>query len=134
MSRLTEIIEKFQHIDREFMLELLLDYANKLPAVPDRLSQADDREAHRMHECMTPVYLWLEDVNGRRRMYAEVPPESATVRGFISLMIAAFDDQPLVEFEKAPEDLLAETGLLPMIGMNRRQGLQAIYRKVLGRG
>ena len=31
-----------------------------------------DREAHRIAECMTPVFLWIERENGVLRLYADV--------------------------------------------------------------
>jgi len=40
---------------------------------------------------MTPVSLWVEIVDGKVHVFADVPRESPTVRGFISMLLDAFN-------------------------------------------
>ena len=130
MSRLEEIIETFQAMDDDFRLELLLDYAEKLPPLPEEYQSAEQRETHKVHECQTPVSLWVEVNNGKVQIYADVPRESPTVRGFISLLISAFNGATPEAVLNAPPDLLHRTGLAHAIGMVRTQGLNAILRRI----
>jgi len=130
MSRLEEIIETFRAMDDDFRLELLLDYAEKLPPLPEQYQSEGQLEAHKVHECQTPVSLWVEVKNGKVQIFADVPRESPTVRGFISILISAFNGAAPETVLNAPSDLLNRTGLAHTIGMVRIQGLSAILRRI----
>ena len=130
MSKIEEIIEIFRGLDNDLRLELLLDFAEKLPPVPEEYRSEEQLETHRVHECQTPVSLWVNVVDGKVQIHADVPRESPTVRGFISLLIKAFDGASPVEIEMAPADILNRTGLASTLGMMRIQGLSAVYRRI----
>ena len=86
MPTLDTIIPRFKAADRSTRLETLLDYSRRLPPLPERLEAEKDRGEHRVHECQTPVFLWVELDDGKVHIHADVPRESPTVRGFISLL------------------------------------------------
>lgn len=130
MSQLNTIIDKFQQVDRDFILELLMDFAEKLPMVPEELRTAENAAAHRVHECLTPVALWVDVVNQKVTIRADVPRESPTVRGFVSVLIHGLDGATPGEVLDAPQDILQKTGLASLLGMNRVQGLSAIYQRI----
>ena len=130
MSKIEEIIEIFRGLDNDLRLELLLDFAEKLPTVPEEYRSEKQLETHRVHECQTPVSLWVNVVDGKVQIHADVPRESPTVRGFISLLIKAFNGASPAEIELAPTDILNHTGLASTLGMMRMQGLSAIYRRI----
>ena len=130
MSRLEEIIETFHSLDNDFRLELLLDYAEKLPPLPEKYQSSEQKEAHKVHECQTPVSLWVEVADGKVQIYADVPRESPTVRGFVSLLLSAFNGASPETVLNAPPDFLNRSGLAHTIGMVRIQGLSAILRRI----
>jgi len=130
MSKLDEIIEDFQYLDNEIRLEMLLDYSEKLPPVPESLLTKEQMETHKVHECLTPVSLWVNVQDGKVKIYADVPRESPTVRGFISMLIKAFNGAPPSDVADATNDILQETGLAQTLGMNRMYGLSAIYQRI----
>ncbi|HEX6643619.1 MAG TPA: SufE family protein [Gemmatimonadales bacterium] len=133
MARLDTIIRRFQQADRETRLETLLDYSRKLPPLPAEYAAARERGEHRVHECQTPVFLWIETpeaADGAVRIHADVPRESPTVRGFVSLLIHALDGMSREEVARVPADLLDQLRLGETIGMNRTQGLSAIVARV----
>ncbi|NIT55848.1 MAG: SufE family protein [Aliifodinibius sp.] len=129
-SKIAELIDTFASMDHEFRLEMLMDYAEKLPPLPERLKTAKQKETHRVHECQTPVSLWVEIEDGKVQIYADVPPESPTVRGFISLLMQAFNGAAPEDLLSAPSDILQRSGLAQTLGMTRMQGLSAVYRRV----
>mgnify|MGYP000134071928 CR=1 FL=1 len=129
-STLAEIIETFQSVDADTRLDLLLDYANNLPALPEKYRDEAVRDLGRIHECMTPVFLFMEKDAGNLRIYAEVAQEAPTVRGFVSILVSAFDGQPCQDAATAPADLLKLLGLDGQIRMNRAVGLSAILGRV----
>lgn len=125
-----KLIRRFQAADRDTRLEALLDASGKLPAVPDHLNAAADREAHRVTECQTPVFLWLEREGETLRIHADVPRESPTVRGFVALLIRELDGGPLAAARDLPTDLLHLLGLDDALGMLRSQGLAAVVQRI----
>ena len=129
-NALSDIIEAFQSVDAPTRLDLLLDYANSLPPLPAKYQSAAAKEMARVHECMTPVFLWFEKENGHLRIAAEVAEEAPTVKGFVSILAKAFDGSPCTEVAAVPMDLLQKLGLDGQIRMNRAVGLTAILARL----
>ncbi len=127
---LTDIIEAFQSVDAETRLMLLLDYAKNLPALPDRLSAARDEGLGRIEECMTPVFLFCEGENGHVRLFADVAEEAPTVKGFVSILVNAYDGADKPTIATIPDDLLQQLGLDGAIRMNRVVGLNAVLSRI----
>ena len=130
MSKINKVIETFQKLDDELRLELLMDYAEKFPSLPERYKSDKQIANHRVHECQTPVSLWVTIESDKVYIYADVPRESPTVRGFIALLINSFNGVSPEEVLKAPADILHRTGLVNTLGMVRIQGLSAIYKRI----
>ena len=130
MPTLETIIPRFKAADRSTRLETLLDYSRRLPPLPERLEAEKDRGDHRVHECQTPVFLWVELEDGKVHIHADVPRESPTVRGFISLMARTLEGAAPEDVAKIPDDLLAQLGLSETLGMTRTQGLTAILQRI----
>ena len=133
MPRLDTIIRRFQQADRDTRLETLLDYARKLPPLPPRHEEARAAGLNRVHECQTPVFLWVdagEKPGDIVEIHADVPRESPTVRGFVSLLIQGLQGMTRAEVAALPADLLDQLRLGETIGMNRTQGLSAIVMRI----
>lgn len=126
--KLDRYISRFRAADRNTRLEALLDFSQKLPPIsPDR---ARAKEAHRVPECQTPVFLWVDVRDGRVSIAADVPRESPTVRGFVSLLAHGLEGATPAEVAALPDDLLHSLGLDEALGMLRTQGLTAIVRRI----
>ncbi len=125
-----KLIRRFQAADKTLRLEALLDASRKLPELPLPLRDDRDREAHRVTECQTPVFLWLEREGDRLRFHADVPRESPTVRGFVSLLVRELDGEPIATAAALPADLLHLLGLDEALGMMRSQGLGAVVQRI----
>jgi len=130
MPTLDTLIPRFKAADRTTRLETLLDYSRKLPPLPERYRDEMARGEHRVQECMTPVYLWVEVDDGKVHIHADVPPESPTVRGFISLLAKSLAGAAPADVARVPDDLLDQLGLSETLGMNRTQGLTAILYRI----
>jgi cysteine desulfuration protein SufE len=130
MPSLDTLIPRFKSADRTTRLETLLDYSRKLPPLPARYQEEKVRGGHRVHECQTPVFLWVEVDEGKVHIHADVPPESPTVRGFISLLARALEGAAPEEVARVPDDLLDQLGLSETLGMTRTQGLTAILNRI----
>jgi cysteine desulfuration protein SufE len=130
MPTLETLIPRFQAADRNTRLETLLDYSKKLPALPERLEAEKQLGHNRVHECQTPVFLWVELDGGRVHIHADVPRESPTVRGFISLLARSLEGETPAAVARIPNDLLDQLGLSETLGMTRTQGLTAILYRI----
>ena len=130
MPSLESLIPRFKAADRQTRLETLLDYSKRLPPLPERYEAEKQQGHNRVHECQTPVYLWVEVDQGRVHIHADVPRESPTVRGFISLLARTLDNQTPEAVAQLPDDLLDQLGLSETLGMTRTQGLTAILNRI----
>jgi cysteine desulfuration protein SufE len=130
MSKLDQIIEEFAGLDPRERLELLAEFSDKLAPLPERFQSQKDRGDHRVHECQTPVFIWVELVDGRVKLYADVAPEAPTVKGFVSILEEAFTGATVDELLSAPTDLLQRLGLVQALGMMRMHGLQALLHHI----
>jgi cysteine desulfuration protein SufE len=130
MPSLDTIIQRFRTADRNTRLETLLDYSRKLPPLPPELEALKAAGVNRVPECQTPVYLWVGVEAGRVRIHADVPRESPTVRGFISLLVKGLDGAAPADVAAVPDDLLDRLALTETLGMMRTQGLTAILGRV----
>ena len=130
MPTLDTVIPRFKAADRTTRLETLLDYSRKLPPLPARLRDERARDEHRVDECQTPVFLWVEVDDQQVHIHADVPPESPTVRGFISLLARTLNGTAPAEVARVPDDLLDQLGLSETLGMTRTQGLTAILYRI----
>jgi cysteine desulfuration protein SufE len=130
MPSLDTLIPRFKAADRQTRLETLLDYSAKLAPLPERYEAEKQQGHNRVHECQTPVYLWVEVDEGKVHIHADVPRESPTVRGFISLLARTLDNQTPDAVAQMPDDLLDQLGLSETLGMTRTQGLTAILNRI----
>src|SRR5690606_6143905 len=65
-SRLDAIVEEFREAPDDLRIDLLLEYAESLPPLPDHL---DDADMEQVVECQTPFFLHSEIVDGRVRLW-----------------------------------------------------------------
>lgn len=132
MSRLDETIDLFRSTDPDTRLYLLLDYADRLPPLPAELEPLRDAGLGRVHECQTPVFLYsqVESAGADRRISirADVPRESPTVRGLISLLVEALDGSTPADAAAVPEDLLHQLGIAAQLGSRRQLGFEGVLR------
>ncbi len=129
-SRLQALIELFADLDASERLEVLTDYASRLPPLDPTWAAARDAGLHLVLECQAPVFFVAIRDEGRVRIHADVPAEAPVARGFVSMLIETFDGEDWTVVRDAPEDLLGVLGLTAALGMRRRQGLGAIYRRL----
>ena len=97
-ERLELIAGEFTELEPRERLELLLEFAEKLPPLPaDLASRGRSGPAHRIQECQTPVFIWVDVVDGRVQLAAEVAPEAPTVKGFVSILVDLFSGATVAE-------------------------------------
>ena len=129
-AKLEQIIGEFADLEPRERLEMLLEFAEKLPPIPERYEAERDAGLHRIEECQTPTFIWVELVDGRVQIYADCAPEAPTVKGFVSILVEAFSGATPEEVMATPDDLLKRLGLIEALGMVRMRGLAAIQHYI----
>lgn len=124
-ARLQEIIEEFRESDRSEKLALLLEYADRMPELPVWLRDKHDQMDH-VHECMTPVFVYAEDLGGRLRFLFDVPPEAPTIRGYAALLAEGLDGATPSEVIQLPADFFYAMGLQQALSPQRLNGISAM--------
>src|SRR5580765_5005862 len=130
MADFDRTIQRFASADSQLRLELLLDYAKKLPALPERYRLAKEKGENKVPECMSPVFLFLEANDGKLTLFADAPIEAPTVRGFVALLARELRDAAPKDVAAIPSDLLDRLKLTELLGMTRMQGLSAIVARI----
>jgi cysteine desulfuration protein SufE len=132
-ARLQEIVEEFGEAEGQEKLELLLEYSEKMPPLPEWLNKATNME--QVHECMTPVFVHSEQENGGMHFYFDVPPESPTVRGYAAILGEGLQGAPPEQIVSIPADFYYQMGLHKVLSQQRLRGITAIlaYLKRLAR-
>lgn len=129
-ERLDELVGEFADLDAREKLELLVDFANGLPPLSAEYQARKAVEDRRVHECQTPVFLWMESADGSARLIAEVAPEAPTVKGFVALLAEAINGRPTADVAAISDDMLERMGLADVLGILRTRGLRAIVARV----
>ncbi len=129
-AALDEIVQDLQDADRQERIEMLIDLAKSLPDLPERLAQHKDA-THRVAECQSPVYLFVEIPDGQHvAIHADAPIEAPTVRGFVSLLVEGLKGATVEEVLAVPGDLVEKAGMTEILGMLRVSGLSGVLRRV----
>ncbi|MCL4805664.1 MAG: SufE family protein [Anaerolineae bacterium] len=125
-EKLQEIVDNFELLEGQEKLEYLLELAEQLPPLPDRLLAQRDR-MDQVHECMTPVFIHAEKgEDGRLTFYFDVPPESPTVRGYATIMVEGLNGTTPAELKAVPAEFYLQMGLQQVLSGQRLTGIGAI--------
>ena len=76
------------------------------------------------------MFLWIEVVDGKVEIHADVPRSAATVRGFVGLLVAALSHATPAEVLALDPALIRKLGLVEALGMLRTRGLHAILHRL----
>jgi cysteine desulfuration protein SufE len=125
-EKIDQVAAEFAELEPRERLELLLEFAEGLPKLPAKYQAERDAGEHRVHECQTPVFLWVNIVNDKVDIHADVAPEAPTVKGFVGVLVDAFSDADPTEVLAVEPNLVQRFGLVEALGMMRMRGLQGI--------
>lgn len=128
--KLTELLADFDGADPEEALEMLIEFADRLPPLSPQRAAEGQPPRCRIQECQTAVYLWVGVENGKVQLEAMVPEKSPTVRGFVALLVEGISGASAAEVEQLPDDFLPLLGLSETLGMTRRRGFRGIISRI----
>jgi cysteine desulfuration protein SufE len=125
-----EIISAFAEVPQNLKLELLLEYSENLPALPERYK--DNPELlERVEECQSPVYLFVElDEQNIVNIFLTAPDEAPTTKGFASLLQLALDQQPAGTVLNFDDSFVDALGITDLVSPLRIRGLQGMLMRI----
>ena len=125
-ASLQEIKEEFLALELRDRLQLLLEFSNELPELPERYRDHPDL-FERVVECQSPVFIFVEvDEDEVVHLYATAPKESPTTRGFASILAQGLAGLTADEVLAVPDDYPQELGLAEAISPLRVRGMTAL--------
>ena len=124
---LQAIVDEFAECDRTERLDLLLEYANGLPPLPERLA---GQELERVHECQTPLFVQAEVDADRVRLFFAAPDEAPTSKGFAGIIHAGLDGATVDEVLATPSEFAMGMGLAEVVSPLRMRSTGAILARI----
>jgi cysteine desulfuration protein SufE len=125
-----DLIAELDELQPDEKLHWLVEFANELPDLSPGRQGAPFPENCRVQECQTAVHLWVDVVAGKVHLEADVPQKSPTVRGLVALIVCGLEGTPVAEVLPVLDDLIAKSGLAPVLGMTRQQGFRGVIARI----
>ena len=128
--RLQEIADDFRDMPDKDRLQLLLEFSQDLPALPDRYAEHRDR-MEPVPECQTPLFLAVEvEPDETVHLFFDAPAESPTTRGFASILHAGLDGLDADEVLATPAEFSSQLGLQDLVSPLRLRGMAAMLARI----
>jgi len=131
--RLQEIADDFTSMPDKDRLQLLLEFSQELPALPERYAAHRDR-MEPVPECQTPLFLAVEvepdEARGLVHLFFDAPAEAPTTRGFASILHAGLDGLGADEVLATPAEFSGQLGLADLVSPLRLRGLAAMLARI----
>jgi cysteine desulfuration protein SufE len=125
-EQLAEIREDFLGLEVRERLQLLLEFSNELPELPERYRDHPDL-FERVEECQSPVFIFTEVDDARIvHLFAIAPKEAPTTRGFASILVQGLAGLTVEEVLAVPDDYPQTIGLTEAVSPLRIRGMTAL--------
>jgi cysteine desulfuration protein SufE len=123
---LAEIRDEFLALSQSERLQLLLEFSNELPELPERYQGHPDL-FERVAECQSPVFLFVEvDDDDVVHLFVTAPQESPTTRGFASILVQGLAGLTSAQVLAVPDDYPQSLGLAQAVSPLRLRGMSAL--------
>jgi cysteine desulfuration protein SufE len=123
------IVDEFQNIEAQFRLELLLDFANLLPELPERYLEHPDL-LERVEECQSPVFLFVEVLDGKVELFLTAPKEAPTTRAFASILHQSLNGHSVDEVLSFDDDFPSQLNLTELVSPLRMRGMRGMLARI----
>jgi cysteine desulfuration protein SufE len=134
---LQEIAGDFAGLPVQQRLELLLEFSEGLPPLPERYAGSLD-SMEQVHECQSPLFLTVEvedapaDEPGSRpvHLYFSAPAEAPTTRGFAGILHEGLDGLTVDEVLAVPDDAPYRFSLAEAVSPLRLRGMVGMLSRI----
>jgi cysteine desulfuration protein SufE len=136
-ASLAEIAEDFADLPVAERLQLLLEFSEELPELPERYAGAPEK-MEQVHECQSPLFLTVEvdeesaTEPGQRvvSLYFSAPAEAPTTRGFAGILHQGLDQLTVDEILAVPEDAPYRFSLAEAVSPLRLRGMVGMLSRI----
>lgn len=136
-AALREIADDFAELTAPERLQLLLEFSEGLPELPERYAGSLD-SMEQVHECQSPIFLAVEvdeqpaDEPGRRpvHLFFSAPPEAPTTRGFAGILHEGLDGLTVDEVLAVPEVAPYQFSLGEAVSPLRLRGMVGMLNRI----
>ncbi|MGZ4629176.1 SufE family protein [Oryzihumus sp.] len=136
-TALAEIAEDFSSVPVRDRLELLLEFSDGLPDLPERYVGHPEK-LEQVDECQSPLFLVVElddAVDGsagdrRVHLFFQAPAEAPTTRGFAGILHEGLDGLTVPEVLAVPDDAPYRFGLAEAVSPLRLRGMVAMLSRI----
>ena len=123
---LDEIRTDFTELEVKERLQLLLEFSNELPELPEQYAAHPDL-LERVEECQSPVFIFVDiDDQNVVHLYATAPKEAPTTRGFASILVQGLAGLTVEQVLAVPDDYPSDLGLTEAVSPLRIRGMTAL--------
>ena len=128
-----EIADDFHALGGKDRLQLLLEFSQGLPELPERYSEHPEL-LEPVPECQSPIFL-VTEVEGQGReatahLFFSAPPEAPTTRGFAAILAEALDGRSVGEVLDTPDTVTGELGLAEVVSPLRLNGMSGMLARI----
>ncbi|CAN5176393.1 SufE family protein [soil metagenome] len=129
-EQLAEIRDDFLGLEVKERLQLLLEFSNELPGLPERYADHPDL-FERVEECQSPVFIFVEVDDAKVvHLFAMAPKEAPTTRGFASILAQGLAGLTADEVLAVPDDFPQGLGLTEAVSPLRIRGMTAMLARI----
>lgn len=125
---LGEIRDDFLALGVQDRLQLLLEFSESLPEVPDGIVPDDAWE--RVTECQSPVFIHVDTEQSPPVIYATAPEQAPTTRGFASILVHGLRGLSPAEILSVPGDFPQSLGLNDAVSLLRLRGMAGMLARI----
>jgi cysteine desulfuration protein SufE len=127
--KLAEIVDEFATAPRDVVLEMLLEYSDAVPELPEEYAGHTGME--QVPECQTPFFL-VATVGPDRVVttWFDCPPEAPTTRAFAGILAEGLAGATAEEVLAVPSNLYQRMNLASVISPLRVRGGTAILSRL----
>jgi cysteine desulfuration protein SufE len=129
-AALAGIRDDFLALEQRERLQLLLEFSQELPPLPERYENHRDL-LEQVMECQSPVFLFVEVDDARVvHLFVTAPRESPTTRGFASILVQGLAGLTVDEVLSVPPDYPLEIGLTEAVSPLRIRGMMGMLGRI----
>lgn len=134
---LAQISEDFLELAPKDRLQLLLEFSDELPDLPQRYADAPEK-LEQVHECQSPLFLVVEvgqeagvdPADQVVSLFFSAPPEAPTTRGFAGILHEGLNGLTASEVLATSDQAPMQFGLAEVVSPLRLRGMVAMLSRI----
>jgi cysteine desulfuration protein SufE len=125
---LAEIQEDFLSLGASDRLQMLLEFSESLPEVPEGI--VPDGAWEQVVECQSPVFIHVDTDQTPPVIYATAPEQAPTTRGFASILVHGLAGSTAEAILAVPGNFPQSLGLNDAVSLLRLRGMAGMLARI----